>query len=652
MQAAIEAFDLLTAPPGCPQRLQNCAHRTTMLGPQRVALFRAQQLSELQSQSRLLADRSKALLASAAPHAQKVLSAASPSGPNLGLLEWCLNEIGWHDDDLILHLQHGFPLIGAIPADAEAPRSEVRSQSFNQQQLESLGSGAWHRQLRRHSESKSDFDDSIWSQTVEEVALGRMSALLPAATQTPGIVTRRFGVSQVDSKGRSKVRCIDDFKESLINDACSVDRRIRMGRIDDLQSVVRTLAMAGEPLHLLKSDFKAAYRSLPISSSHLGLSSIILRDPFGQVFVSTQWAMPFGAVASVYAWDRLGAALAAILQHFLLIPCARYVDDLFWADFEASASAGRQAALDLISLLGFTLEESKTPAPSQCQNVLGIQITLLQQESAMKFSPDPLKAGLWVSEIQHILNGGGPIDLVHFRTLTGRLGFAAWAIWGASSRCHLSGLHYQVRTWSTALSSQATADLQWWLDQLERMVALVRPITFPHQPPLILYTDASGDGGLGAFLMDGEPLWVSGRAPVNFGKHLKPRRTQICVYETLMVVCAFRIFAQRLQGRRVVIFVDNRSALGALRKGTSSSWDLRVLVELFWQKVAECHCYAFFRYIPSKLNIADWPSREKPAAIGVQIPWRPRFEPILAALTTARSLIQKKRVPALCRCCL
>ena len=284
---------------------------------------------------------------------------------------------------------------------------------------------------------------------------------------------------------------------------------------------------------MLKSDIKAAYRSLPLAGSDLGLASVLLRNPGGQLFIATQLAMPFGAVASVYAWDRLGAALAAILQEFLLIPCVRYVDDLFWVDFVAASAECRLAALECIDLLGFTLEESKTLAPSSCQTVLGIKVALVDNGVSLQYSPEPMKAALWVEEVSRTLKEGD-VDLVGLRKLTGRLSFAAWAMWGPAARCHLGGLHQQVRLWKAPLLLQAISDLEWW----------ARELRFPQQEPVLIYTDASGSGGLGAVFVGSTVRWVSGTVPTFLRQHLKARRTQICIYEALMVVCAARIFAR------------------------------------------------------------------------------------------------------------
>ena len=100
---------------------------------------------------------------------------------------------------------------------------------------------------------------------------------------------------------------IDDFAESEVNDACEIGRRIRMGRISDISASVRSLSAAGHmDLVLGKSDFSAAYRGFPVLESNLGLSSVLVRKADGSLHVSAQLAMPFGSVAAVYAWNRVG----------------------------------------------------------------------------------------------------------------------------------------------------------------------------------------------------------------------------------------------------------------------------------------------------------------------------------------------------------
>ena len=601
--------------------------------------FRAQQMDMLREQSRRLAKRSAELLEAAAPHSRQVLRAAGRTGPNLGLLEWCLNQIRWPDSELIRHLQHGFPLVGHIPADVEAPPSLVRSSSLSISELKEKGRKSWARQLRRHSETSSDFDADIYCQTLDEVQLGRMTVPVPAVSQEPSVVTRRFGVSQVDSKGVSKVRCIDDFKESMVNDACAVARKIRMGRISDLEFVARTLAAVGEATCPAQIGLQGSLSFASDRDFHLDLARVIFRDFNGAVWSSTQLAMPFGGVASVFSWDRLGAALAAlaaILQELLLILSPRYVDDLFWTDFLRAAAEGRLAAMELVTLLGFTLEERKTPMPALCQDILGVRVSLCADGSGLQFAAETRKAKIWSQEITETLSAP-QVDFPRFRKLVGRLSFAGWATWGQVSRCHVVGLHRQIRKWSSTLMLRTIVDLHWWSDHINKLSVRLVPFCLATTEPILMYTDACGRGGLGAVCVTSSSKWVSGQVPSGITQRLKRRRTQICIFETLVVICASRIFVSQIRGRRVVFFIDNLSALGALRRGCSSAWDMCALVEMFWEHAVTHGIIPIFRYVPSKLNLADPPSRRRAASLGDQLPWRPRFDSILKASDLAVS---------------
>ena len=51
-----------------------------------------------------------------------------------------------------------------------------------------------------------------------------------------------------------------------------------------------------------------------------------------QVFWSQHTTCMFGAVGSVHAWERIGAALTHIARHFLNLALYRYVDDYFGPD--------------------------------------------------------------------------------------------------------------------------------------------------------------------------------------------------------------------------------------------------------------------------------------------------------------------------------
>ena len=48
-----------------------------------------------------------------------------------------------------------------------------------------------------------------------------------------------------------------------------------------------------------------------------------------QVFTACHTACPFGAVANVHAWERIGAAICFLARKLLKLAILRYVDDYF-----------------------------------------------------------------------------------------------------------------------------------------------------------------------------------------------------------------------------------------------------------------------------------------------------------------------------------
>ena len=53
-----------------------------------------------------------------------------------------------------------------------------------------------------------------------------------------------------------------------------------------------------------------------------------LQEPGGALSAVQHYGCPFGHVGAVYAWDRLGEALVAVLRDLLVLPIGRYVDDI------------------------------------------------------------------------------------------------------------------------------------------------------------------------------------------------------------------------------------------------------------------------------------------------------------------------------------
>jgi len=78
----------------------------------------------------------------------------------------------------------------------------------------------------------------------------------------------------------------------------------------------------------VKADVKSAFSRVPIAPEDRWACGVVFKV-FEQVYVSMHASCPFGAVGSVHAWERIGAAITHIALKFLKIALLRYVDDYF-----------------------------------------------------------------------------------------------------------------------------------------------------------------------------------------------------------------------------------------------------------------------------------------------------------------------------------
>ena len=83
----------------------------------------------------------------------------------------------------------------------------------------------------------------------------------------------------------------------------------------------------------------------------------------------------------------------------------------------------------------------------------------------------------------------------------------------------------------------------------------------------------------------------------------------------MLALCRFE---RHLIGKRVAVFVDNQSALGAFKKGSSSVDDLLDIVTEVWEWAVGRSVTPVFFWVPSALNIADAPSRGVHPGIGIR----------------------------------
>ena len=78
--------------------------------------------------------------------------------------------------------------------------------------------------------------------------------------------------------------------------------------------------------------------------------------------------------------------------------------------------------------------------------------------------------------------------------------------------------------------------------------------------------------------------------------------------EVYPALIALELWAERLRGRRVLLFVDNDAAKECLIKGTTRPKSSPKLVSDFWCRAAEYELYIWVERVASAANPADAPS--------------------------------------------
>ena len=229
----------------------------------------------------------------------------------------------------------------------------------------------------------------------EEIRTGKAVPVSMERASAEAVVTPRFPADE-GSKLKCgvnvrKVRCIDDFSASTVNALASVGEAIKHDSLDVLVALYRGLGRSFRKLRFRKDDFVGAFKTLPLCAEHLHLAVAAWMSEDG-VRVLQLLAAPFGALSSVHAWHRLGAAVQRILASLFVVPYPRYVDDLFGLDPVLASSCRRGELLGpqgtanlarfvISDLLAWELDEDKAVTDAKSCVVLGVAVAVDDEQN-------------------------------------------------------------------------------------------------------------------------------------------------------------------------------------------------------------------------------------------------------------------------------
>lgn len=242
----------------------------------------------------------------------------------------------------------------------------------------------------------------------------------------------RFAVTQgLREDGKPKVRPVDDFTRSGCNAATATTEKLTYESLDLLLAVLRRLhSGTGDTLELWKADIDSAFRRIPILPEHRKLAFIAFRHDTDEI-VAKHLCMPFGSVASVHHWERVGDLIKAVARRVLHLPVIRFVDDFFTADFQGCAGHAKNIFSRLVTcMLGDDAIARHKLLHGNPLPVLGIVVQT--NLAGVVFYPDPEKVTKWTEQIEVALRS----KKLYSGEASSLAGTRRFAFASAFSSCH------------------------------------------------------------------------------------------------------------------------------------------------------------------------------------------------------------------------
>lgn len=574
--------------------------------------------------------------------------------------------------ELVHHLSAGFPLVGDFPKTQVFPE-RLRPALF---EVADLWKAA--HQIRAtvtascSSSGDPELDLRLFDATVAEVSLGWLEGPFTEKDLDPlgiWIPSRRFAVVQ-----GQKLRPVDDYSISRINSTLSTFEAISPDDIDCIAANCRLHADAlllppdrrhpDSPFHGLVRhpdladdrlvgrlwDIASAYKHLAVRPSQEAFAVIAVWNPhIGAVEYFKQRALPFGATAAVLAFNWVATALCALLTAVFFIGATNYYDDFTVLERAELAASAADTVEEFFRLLGWDLKDlpdfSATPAP------LGAVFDLSSAgDGDIRIGNKPERAEEMSKAILEFV-ASDMQDHKLLEKIRGRILFARSLCFGRFAGCALRALNRACGTLA-ARSGQPDFDageLRQALLTLADAVAFspARLVRVVYHAPVCVFTDGAIEpeglhvhASIGGVIVDrasGIFWYFSFDVSEDLLAELMVNSSNpIGAVELLGVLAAITLWADLLNGRSMILFVDNDAAKSSLIKGYSPEIQMATLTQAICQLEIERHILAYWERVPSASNVADRPSRGlEPLASPSLPPPRRTFAP-LASVSRGR----------------
>ena len=240
---------------------------------------------------------------------------------------------------------------------------------------------------------------------------------------------------------------------------------------------------------LWKLDVDSAYRRLPLACCDQWAAWSAFRY-MEQIFVSMHLACPFGATASVQAWQRIAAAVTFLARTILALSVFCYVDDYIGVDRPECVEHAMQCMARLVrAIFGFSAVAARKLDFGPSLVALGILITPSAEGYSCSVAKE--KAQKYIQTIADAL-AANELHPGAARKLAGRLSWASQFIFRRLGRAMLRPIFGRGHSAELEIDGALREALLWWLMVLQDGITETRVWQQPCDPPLHLHVDARG----------------------------------------------------------------------------------------------------------------------------------------------------------------
>ena len=394
-----------------------------------------------------------------------------------------------------------------------------------------LSSSTWLRKkIQARDVHADELSRTLWDTSLSEVDLGFLEGPFKSVEEVQKIVdhdtfvcSRRFVIIQ-----GNKPMVIDDLRESCINEAFTIVDRVCLHDIDVVASMLAFLASTvsgtnGMSVELqdgrvmsgkLHKDFVAeqkwfgncldlakAYKQIPVSAGSRRFGVLMVHHPDDKLpryFVTR--SLPFGARASVYAFNRLSRGLWFLMAKLCHVVLGCFYDDFPIVEPCISAVLATQSVQRLLEALGwlYAKDPSKDKPFAEEFDVLGVRINTTNLHSGIfTLASKPSRVEKVIALI-HEIKKSGKVDKKKAQVIHGLLNFMAGFVMGHSVRLACRALASAIAAGNSWSRLQVCHACDFTLDCLSNLRG--RSVDGRgERRPVLVFTDAAFEGGVSAY---------------------------------------------------------------------------------------------------------------------------------------------------------